>query len=216
MSTTQTTNKVFYVFPKLQEEMDLYGIPTKPSMADMELTSFLQNSDPKTVKSCIRTLVRVKERDGEKVFWYCELSAKGKDGNPVKRLVDFIQGVTYSIDEDEKFVDSEGNELKITKAHPRLKRILTQPFSKEFVEDLIEKATNTDLDKLQFSIEAGTKSYTVGSLDEFLECSYQELLERNKLGKIGYPIDITFSNMTGKDRLAMEQLDKSKETKNRK
>lgn len=95
--STITKQKVWFVFPELKNQFDSLHIPLELTMADIELTTFLQEADHSTITSAIRTLVRCREKSKDYFFYYSSLYAKSAVGNPVQEVSDCPSGFTWEI-----------------------------------------------------------------------------------------------------------------------
>ncbi|HEX9318837.1 MAG TPA: hypothetical protein VF884_07875 [Nitrososphaeraceae archaeon] len=136
----------------------------------------------------------------EYVNYFVGLTGRDNKGYPLHLYIDYggrDQDVYF-----EKIEDEETGEITWKPGIPF--DIWTIPFSKEAVEKILEENPETDISEVQLGYN-GSRSWAVGSIEEFTQLDSLELEWRGREGRMGFPLDVQFSRMSGKELLDQEK-----------
>lgn len=219
MSTTQTTRKKeYFIFPGKKASFDKLQVPLSMDMHDFELANFMAEVDKESIERQVTKMIRLRSmgvnKDGKRekkeyLVYYETWYGYSSDGNPLsKPLADVPNGFDYEISRSLIYKDSSGEILPIAQKNPKTDIVYSIEWDKDVAESILDSAEITD--RVEYIIE-GTKSWGGYSQEEFMNLSFPELDIRGSLGRVSFPLDTQFSNMSGSQRLEMERKeDKSK------
>jgi hypothetical protein len=180
MKETQTKTMYFIDKTAYLEHKEL-GLPYEPSSHDEQLTTFFTELEDNTkYQTQVTSMIRLKDynKEGnqtEYLVWYETLRGVNHDGNSIN-VSDIPCGQTRALVGVERFK----GEVVPKKYQSKIR--YTVEFSKEEAEKLIDKSQYKE--SIQYIVQAG-RNYGGFSKEEWLECSYLELISRAKLGVAG-------------------------------
>jgi hypothetical protein len=181
------TNKIptHYIDQQAYEQHQQLGLVYPIKSHDQELSRFFTELEGEYTTK-ISSMIRVKgyndkNKEAEYLIWFQSYTGINKDGSTIK-ISDIPKGQTQELTGIEYYQ----NQVVPRNYTTRVK--YTVPFSKEKVEELIEKSEFAE--SIQFIVK-GSKLWGGYSKDEFMNSSWFELEQRGRLGCSGlYPSNV--------------------------
>jgi hypothetical protein len=198
-------NPIYYVDKVKAAEYEKYGLKVEPNLLDIELTDLMTQAEPNSITYQFEYMLRESVSGHEYLRGLMSVTGTDSGGNTLRIVSNVPFGTHQEISPNSITKDDKGNILYVNPT-PELITKYDIPWDKKQCESMIQE-TNTDTSKMQFAIvQSNGKRLSVGSYMEFVNLSYNELLTRGLMGYTGYPLDVSFSSMTGVQKLELQQL----------
>jgi hypothetical protein len=182
---TDTHTPTHYIDQQAYEEHQRLGLIYPIKSHDQELSRFFSDLDGE-YQTQITSMIRVKgyndkNKEAEFLIWTETYIGRNKEGSSI-RISDVPKGVTHELTGLEYY---NGN--PVPKSYPS-KVKYTVPFSREKVEELIDKSEFPE--SIQFLFK-GSKTWGNFSRDEFINITHSEGEMRGRTGSAGlYPSNV--------------------------
>jgi hypothetical protein len=194
--------QVYFMFPKLVDQLRDLRIDYSRTMDDISLDTFLNVADKNTITKRINNMVRLREKDflndpkttKEWLMWYEDWEGYDSQGHKIPSVTK-VQGFDYQIHYSTDR-DSKGHE--VYKEQDKYKIYLVE-WSIENFEQAVKNAPHTNIDKIGYICNE-LRSWGGFSHEEFKYLSFEELAERGRTGKVLQPVPDQYKIDTNKKK----------------
>jgi hypothetical protein len=183
--------QVYFMFPKLVDQLRSLKIDYSRTMVDQSLDSFLNSvADPNSFTKSINNMARLREKDflsdpavtKEWLMWYEEWSGYDAQGHKLPSVTK-AQGFDFQIHYS---TDRNNYGQIVYKEQDRYKIYLVE-WSIENFEQAIKNAPHSNIDKIGYICNE-LRSWGGFSYEEFKYLPFEELAERGRTGKVLQPV----------------------------